>query len=91
MRTRGSRVASVERFDVLELSIAYPLRCKDFGRRLHAPGRIRTCDPRIRSPPSCLRKRRLNRLVKPKSPHPARILLPEDSHPCVALVDTPNW
>ena len=44
-----------------------------------APGRIRTCDPRIRSPPLCLQKRRFSRLFKPNLGHEREILLSENS------------
>jgi hypothetical protein len=42
-----------------------------------APGRIRTSDPRIRSPPLCLRKRRLSRLDKPNPDAYVRISYPK--------------
>ena len=47
------------------------------GRSADAPGKIRTSDPRIRSPPSYLRKRRLNWLFKPNPDHARELLLPQ--------------
>jgi hypothetical protein len=54
----------------------------------YAPGRIRTSDPRIRSPPICLRKRRFSPLVKPNSVNCSRNLLPSNFVHCVGLIDT---
>ncbi len=48
-------------------------------RYFYAPGRIRTCDPRIRSPPICLRKHRFGGLFKPNDNSARRALLPDDS------------
>jgi hypothetical protein len=52
------------------------------SREFSAPGRIRASDPRIRSPPLCLRKRRLSRLVEPNAASVSGDFLPDlsDSH-----------
>ena len=61
-------------------------RNRSFAGKTYAPGRIRTCDPRIRSPPICLPKRRFSRLFKPNSSRAAGNLLPDNSESLVVFI-----
>jgi hypothetical protein len=60
-------------------------------RRFDAPGRIRTCDPRIRSRPTCLRKRRFSRLFKPILGGHAEILLSDKSRRLCSSSTRGDW